>query len=351
MNYDSQSDTTTKEQSEAENSNEVDLRDHQLIGAGGENLVFVDGNKTEVVKINYFTISDLKTNREKALLDVTRRNQDVEQLRKYFGSQGDLDHTLHPPGDAYRIAKVHLSQEQLVQGFARIGAEASSQNLQRLGVTDDANSEVTIEAIVAHQAYLPLDELKTQPFSFESYDQDKEPEILNSFLVDFTCQTIDRAQCENKLRDMFPSIAPLLDQPSLQSALRDFVQSLIRFIKGTGRSIDFEGRENIFFIEGNDQSDATYVLMDVLQAEPKDYLDSKRTFEKKRNGEISEESNIDEVVVPELYQFYGINLLASTLGIEDRIDSFTSQQGDRTVSQQEFQNYIREVVEMRSKKV
>lgn len=338
------------ENTETENTSEVDLREYQLVGGGGENLVFVNKDKTQVVKVNYFTISDVKTNPEKAIKDVERRNQDVDLLRKYFGSKGSIDHTLHPQGKAYRLSRVVLSKEQLTQGLAKIGAEVTPDNEEKLGIESDTNGDISIEAIVSSQVYLPLDQLETNSFSFESYNPDREQEILSDFSVDFTCRNGNRVEHIDKLRNLYPSLAPLLDQPTLQLALHDFVQSLIRFIKETGRSIDFEGDGNIFFVKNLEQDESTFVLMDVLQAEPKDYFESKNTFDRKRNGEIGSESNIDEIVVPELYQFYGLNLLASVLQIDNRIDSFNSQKHNKVTDENEFQEYVSGVVKMRSKK-
>jgi len=321
----------------------IDLTQHTLIGAGGENLVFVDANRTEVVKVNYFTIMDLKNNREKAILDVDRRNQDVEQLREYFEKNGEIDPTLHPTDNAYEISWITLAREQLNQVINKIGTEVS---LRNLGITNGNDNEVTLETIVSRQAYVSLKNSKTHSFYFDSYEVTKEPQILEALIRDFTCHSGDLVQYKNSLIDLFPSVAPLLEKPLMQTALIDFVGSLIRYIKETGRSIDFEGKGNIFFIEKGEES--IFVLMDVVQAEPKDYLNSKRTFEQKRNGEISHKSNIDEIVLPELYQFYGINLLAASLGIKERIDSITSQQYGVTVNPEELRRYILEVVHMRS---
>ncbi len=333
------------------NTSDTDLREYQLVGAGGENIVFVNKDKTQVIKLNYFIISDVKNNPEKAKKDIERRNQDVGLLREHFGARGNLDHTLHPPGNPYQQERVVLSKNQLTQGLKKIGAELTPEIEQKLGIESDTNGDISIETIVNRQTYLPLDKLKTNSFTFESYDPDKEQEILNDFETDFTCRNGNSEDQIGKLNNLYPTLAKLLDQPTLQLALRDFVQSLISFIKQTGRSIDFEGEGNIFFVKNSEQNKSTFVLMDVVQAEPKDYFESKNTFDKKRNGEIGPESNIDEIVFPELYQFYGLNLLASVLKIEDRIDSFRSQNHDSAVDVAGFKEYVNEVVKMRSKKI
>lgn len=324
---------------------EMDLSTHELIGAGGENLVFVGQNRQEVVKVNYFTLREAQTNPLALATEVDRRNDDVNLLREYFGSTETLDHTLHPPGDAYKLVEVKLTRKQVVEGLSKIGSEPTVETLQSLGFEDDIQ-ETSLRAVVSRQKFLPLDKLKTEPFSFESHDRSQEDEIVAAIEQDFLCKEKDITQYERYLENFFPSLKNLLQDKNLHAALSQFVTSLIRFTRETGRAIDFEGRENIFFIEDEQSEKASFVLMDVLQAEPKNYIDSIQTFQKKRSGEIGSESNIDDIVLPEVYQFWGLNLLAAVLGLEDRIDSLGSVDIANRINQADFAKHIEAVLQL-----